>query len=131
MNALSGRIHQWSPEGGRRQEKLWLVGFLTHVVCYSKVIQEQKLSCYCTSSICKAVWWNREKYAACDTMHNTFRLMFNLMFKFCNIAELKTHKNSHTPAHTVICLIHHADRYSLTYVFPEKEHLDMDITNLH
>lgn len=73
MNALSGRIHQWSPGGGKRQEKLWFVGCLTHVVCYSKVIQEQKLSCCCTSSICKAVRQNREKYGACDTMHNKFR----------------------------------------------------------
>lgn len=31
----------------------------------------------------------------------------------------------------ILRLIHHADLFSLSYVFPEKEHLGMDITGLH
>lgn len=55
MNALSGRIHQWSLWGEEMSEKVMVCWLLTHVAQPRKVIEVQKMSCCCTSSICIAV----------------------------------------------------------------------------
>lgn len=55
MNALSGRIHQRSLWGEEMSGKVMVCWLLTHVAQSHKVIEVQKMSCCCTSSICKAV----------------------------------------------------------------------------
>lgn len=55
MNALSGRIHQRSPWGEEMSGKVMACWLLTHVARRRKVIEVQKMSCCCTSSICVAV----------------------------------------------------------------------------
>lgn len=55
MNALSGRIHQRSLWGEEMSGKVMVCWLLTHVARLRKVIEVQKMSCCCTSSICIAV----------------------------------------------------------------------------
>lgn len=55
MNALSGRIHQRSLRGEEMSGKVMVCWLLTHVARPCKVIEVQKMSCCCTSSICIAV----------------------------------------------------------------------------
>lgn len=55
MNTLSGRIHQRSLWGEKMSGKVMVCWLLTHVALPRKVIEVQKMSCCCTSSICIAV----------------------------------------------------------------------------
>lgn len=55
MNALSGRIHQQSLWGEKMSGKVMVCWLLTHVAQPRKVIEVQKMSCCCISSICIAV----------------------------------------------------------------------------
>lgn len=59
MNALSGRIHQRSLWGEEMSGKVMVCWLLTHVAEPGKVIEVQKMSCCCTSSICIAVSQNK------------------------------------------------------------------------
>lgn len=55
INALSGRIHQRPLWGEKMSGKVMVCWLLTHVAQACKVIEVQKMSCCCTSSICIAV----------------------------------------------------------------------------
>lgn len=78
MNALSGRIHQRSLWGEEMPGKVMVCWLLTRVAQCRKVIEVQKMSCCCTSSICIAVSQGKHKYCHGDAADNEDRVCLDL-----------------------------------------------------